>query len=169
MRKDKLDLVDFVIIEAVDMSSLEGQLNAYVDSLYRIFSKMNVLTFQLQTYNKPDKDAFRARNSSPLINSLQKIYSYFEQKRQYSFTTLIEYNLEQFKKAIATGALFTPKYSWKPIKDSELSAQYSSGSVDITPNQEVPPKYTGPELKVDRVMLPSAPIVDRIALDRDRK
>lgn len=168
MKKDKLELVDFVILEAVDMRSLEGQVNAYIDSLYRTLSKMNVLTFQLQTYNKPDKDAFRARNSSPLISTIQKIYSYFEQKQQHKFTSLIEYNLEQFKKAVTSGLLFTPKYSWNPMEDRKISSQYSTGSVDITPGQEVPTKYTGPELKVDRVMLPAAPIDDRIALNRDR-
>jgi hypothetical protein len=150
------------------MRSSESQINAYIDSLYKTLSKMSVLTFQLQSYTNSDKDAFRARNSSPLINGLQKINTYFEQKLQHKFTTLIEYNLEEFKKAISTGNPFIPKYSWNTMEDKKLSSQYSSSSVDITPVQEVPPKYTGPEVKVDRMILPSAPLADRIALNRDR-
>ena len=100
MKKNRLDLVDFVVLEAVDMSSSESQLNAYVDSLYRTLAKMSTLTFQLQNYTATDKDAFRARNSSPLINNLHEIYIYFTQKLQHKFITLIEYNLEGFKKVL---------------------------------------------------------------------
>ena len=140
MKKNRLDLVDFVVLEAVDMSSSESQLNAYVDSLYRTLAKMSTLTFQLQNYTATDKDAFRARNSSPLINNLHEIYIYFTQKLQHKFITLIEYNLEGFKKAISNGTLFIPKYAWNPMEDKKISSQYSSSSVDITPAQEVPPK-----------------------------
>jgi len=170
MRPEKLNLCDFIcednITEAADMTSFQGQNEEYKNSMFILIAKLNTLAFQLSSYTGNDRVAFQAKNVSTITTALRSIYDFFETKKQHQFTTLIQHNLDEFKKALQSNSTFSPKYSWNPVEDKQLSFQYSNSSTGIVPAQQIPPVNTGPEYKIDQTVINKTPIQNRIALDR---
>ena len=172
MKLKKLNFCEFVvpekILEDIDMRSPLQQFEEYKKSVYASISKLNTLAFQLQSYNKEDKQVFQSRNLTPIVSGLRSCQQYFTTVGdKLNMVELITQNLNEFKKAVLSGTTFTPKYSWNPMEDQKLGQMYSTGSVDITPAQEVQPVNRNPQLKISHNVAHEVPIIhDRIGLDR---
>ncbi len=175
MKRSQLKLDEFIspkdLTEDVSLLGPKAQLDAYKKSMWQTISQMNTLIFQLASYNNPDKEQFQAQNSAPLISRMIEIYSYFDRIGQHNFSTLADYNLNEFRRSLTSGTRFIPKYSWNPFEDKTLGQQYSSSSPSITPAEASP--YRLPERNpggnpgtVRKLSTIETPIAQRIQLDR---